>query len=287
VAKRKKHDEKDDDAPRPPPAVGTSLKALLKGVDLSKGDAKPSGASAKASAPVAKPSGASAKHKASVTSSARGTGSGSGSGSATSTAPAAEKLARPSDTLRGDDRIAFYDAIAGVRSLDHGRPARPQRAVPIKTQPAVRVPRESLDAPARKKLGELVGGAHRFDVAIEEDGFLEALRTDAPIEALGALRVAEPRIDATLDLHGLREADVEDRCARWIREQHRKGARRVRIVHGKGLHSPHGIAVLRDAVRQVLEASVATPLVLAFSSAPPSMGGTGATLVELTRDKVR
>lgn len=279
MAKRKKHEREREETPTPPPSVGTSLKGLLKGLDLSKkpaaekaseATAKPSRGPAEAPRHAGKPSASTAKRS---------------DPAPTAPDPQPEAaLARPSDRLRGDDRIAFYDAIAGVRALGQ---ARPQRAVPVKTAPAPRVSRESLDGPARRKLGELVGGAHRFDVAVEEDGFVEGLRTDAPIEALGALRVREPRVDATLDLHGLREADVEDRAARWIREQHRRGARRLLIVHGKGLHSPDGVAVLRQAVHRVLEASTATPLVLAFASAPPSMGGTGATLVELARDRGR
>jgi DNA-nicking Smr family endonuclease len=292
VAKRKKHEHDRDETPAPP-SVGTSLKGLLKGLDLSKkpeagqaprASAKSSGAPAKPSGAPAKPSGAPAKPSGQPVKPSGQPAKPSAAPQAASDPRPETTLVRPSDRLRGDDRIAFYDAIAGVRGLGQ---ARPQRAVPIKTAPAVRVPRESLDAPARRKLGELLAGAHRFDVAVEEDGFVEGLRTDAPIEALGALRVKDPRVDATLDLHGLREADVEDRCARWIREQHRKGARRVLVVHGKGLHSPDGIAVLRQAVHRVLEASIATPLVLAFASAPPALGGTGATLVELSRERGR
>lgn len=282
MAKRKKHERATEEAPARPPTVGTSLKGLLKGLDLSK---KPEAAKAptrpEGPSDVAPKAGQKPAPKAPSLASAPPTRVQARLEPAPP--PGDATLARPSERLRGNDRIAFYDAIAGVRPLDR---TRPERAVPIKTAPAPRVAREALDAPARRKLGELVAGAHRFDVAIDEDGFVEALRVDAPIEALGALRQKAPRIDATLDLHGLREVDVEDRAPRWIREQHRRGARRVSIVHGKGLHSPDGIAVLREAVHRVLEASIATPLVLAFASAPPALGGTGATLVELTRAKV-
>jgi DNA-nicking Smr family endonuclease len=287
---RKKTTQRDDDDARaqPAPSVGTSLKGLLKGVSLGArpnagaADAKPN---AKGGAgPTSTKSGPSHKNTEHVL-------KGEAKASAPRAADAAPDpskpvvLARPSDGLKGNDRIAFYDAIAGVRSLDAGGRPKPKRAVPVKTTAAPVVTRDAVDAPARKKLGELVGGAHRFDVAIEEDGFVEGLRRDAPVEALGALRREQPRIDATLDLHGLREALVEDRLARWLREQHKKGARRVLVVHGKGLHSSDGVAVLRDAVLRVLEASIATPLVLAFASAPPPLGGTGATLVELAKER--
>jgi DNA-nicking Smr family endonuclease len=291
--------EQGDEHPQPAPSVGTSLKGLLKGLSLdgkdakasqgnakpSQGQHKPSQGQPKASQGQSKASGPSHKNTEQVLKGEAKPGAQRAAGSDTAPDPSRPVVvARPSDGLRGDDRIAFYDAIAGVRSLDAGRP-KPKRAVPVKTTAAPVVSRDAVDAPARKKLGELVGGAHRFDVAIEDDGFVEGLRRDAPVEALGALRREQPRVDATLDLHGLREAVVEDRLARWLREQHKKSARRVLVVHGKGLHSSDGVAVLRDAVIRVLEASIATPLVLAFASAPPALGGTGAMLVELARER--
>ncbi len=310
--KKKQHDDETERAPAPPPNVATSLEGLLKGVSLQTLDEAAKAAAAKSAAMAPKPSNVpsqqhgkpsqqhgkpsqqhgkpsqqhgkpSAAHASAKPSS---TPTKSVPSSETEAAPSGTTVvARPSDSLKGHDRTAFYDAIAGVRSLDAGRP-KPRRAVPVKTSGARAAPaREELDVSARKKLGELVGGAHRFDVAIEDDGFVEGLRRDAAVESLGALRRDQPRVDATLDLHGLREAVVDDRLARWIREAHKKGARRVLVIHGKGLHSVDGVAVLRDAVLRVLEASIATPLVLAFASAPAAMGGTGAMLVELSRER--
>jgi len=294
VARKKKHASpaEREDTPAPVPVVGTSLKALLKGVSLDGGKTakagdKPSQSTGKPSQGTSKPSQGSGKASASLQKAPPPVKPAPGPPAGTAPASPVPAVApRPSETLRGNDRIAFYDAIAGVRSLDHDRPGRPRRAVPVRTaDPAPPPSREAIDAPARQKLGELVAGAHRFDVAVEEDGFVEGLRRDAPIEALGALRRDKPRVDGTLDLHGLREAVVEDRLARWLRESHRKGARRVLVIHGKGLHSADGVAVLREAVLRVLQASIATPLVLAFASAPAAMGGTGAMLIELTKER--
>lgn len=303
--KNKQHDEATE-RPAPVPNVGTSMKGLLKGLSLAKLDEAAKAAEAEARAKAAAAAASRPKNASKPSQAHAKPSQGHAKPSQTYAKPSQAQpkaspvqpkvdepkaadtsgttvVARPSDSLKGHDRTAFYDAIAGVRALDQGRP-KPRRAVPVKTSEAVAPPpREDADAPLRKKLGELVGGAHRFDVAIEDDGFVEGLRRDAPVEALGALRRDQPRVDATLDLHGLRESVVDDRLARWIREAHKKGARRVLVIHGKGLHSADGVAVLRDAVLRVLEASIATPLVLAFSSAPPAMGGTGATLVELSR----
>lgn len=288
--KRKKHaaEPTENAKLKPIPTVGTKLKGLIEVVLKADADKKAAEKASPKAAPKPKPKGASKPQtlaQAQTASSAK----------APLPRPAAElekpapAIRPPSNTLRGDDRIAYFDAIAGVRPLGaiKGKLRHEPSLASVKKNPVdqalVANERQSNEAGARKKLGELLGGGYEFDIAVDEDDVLEALRRDAPIEALGALRKPNPRVDGTLDLHGLREVEVEDRLARWVREQHRKGARRLLIIHGKGLRSPHGVAVLRDCVRLTLSASIATPLVHAFASAPPSLGGTGATLVELGR----
>ena len=65
-----------------------------------------------------------------------------------------------------------------------------------------------------------------------------------------------------------------------MRTEHRRGLRRILVVCGKGLHSA-GPPVLRDAALDALTRGGAAPLVLAVASAPISLGGTGALLVQL------
>ena len=308
--KRKKHDRAEHDAPKPIPTVGTKLKGLIEGVIQAEAKKKELAKAQPKSLAKGLPSGASK-----FTGGAGG--KNAGKSVSTGTAPKLAKsavaktpdvqakpglvvpasegmqvappLRPPSETLRGNDRIAYFDAIAGVRPIGavKGKLRHEPSLGAVKKNPInvalVATERQTNEASARKKLGELLGGGYEFDIAVDEEDVLEALRRDAPIEALGALRKANPRIDATLDLHGMREAVVEDKLARWVREQHRKGARRLLIIHGKGLRSPQGVAVLRDCVRSTLASSIATPLVHAFASAPPDLGGTGATLVELGR----
>lgn len=291
--KRKKHERADNDAPKPIPNVGTKLKGLIEVV--LKEDAKKKElekAQPKAAKQALKP----ASHAASKAQTFAQSQAQKAPAKAAAPSPVAEPakppatpIRPPSETLRGDDRIAYFDAIAGVRPIGavKGKLRHEPSLSAVKKNPInealVANERQTNEASARKKLGELLGGGYEFDIAVDEDDFLEALRRDAPIEALGALRKANPRVDATLDLHGMREADVDDKLARWVREQHKKGARRLLIIHGKGLRSPQGVAVLRDCVRSTLASSIATPLVHAFASAPPDLGGTGATLVELGR----
>jgi DNA-nicking Smr family endonuclease len=193
--------------------------------------------------------------------------------------PSSPAGARPSQALRGEDRIAYLDALAGVRPL-RGRAAVRIGAVAHPPAPPADGEREG-DAIARARLGALIAGGVRFDVHREE-GWIQGLRRDQKPAVLGALRRARIPDADTLDLHGVRAADASERVTRFVREAHRAGVRRVRIVHGKGLHSEGG-GVLADIVVEALTAGATAARTIAFVTAPPEEGGAGALLVELAR----
>lgn len=187
---------------------------------------------------------------------------------------------RPSTAARGDDRTAFMDAMVGVRPLkDKGPPpvrgqGRPRRPVP---------PAESSgDVEARARLAALVGGGVRFEVERDDD-LVQGWRVGTPARAAHALgrRGAVP--EATIDLHGMTAAEAERELVRFLRAQQRRGVRRVCVVTGKGLHSEGGVGVLRDRAVRTITDGGAAPVVAAFASAPASLGGAGALMVQLTR----
>lgn len=185
--------------------------------------------------------------------------------------------ARPSATLRGHDRFAYFEAMSGVRPLARRGPVRTGTAV-VGAAPRDDAAARARDEEVRARLAALVGGGVRFDVRRDDD-WIEALREGQPVAALRTLARAAAA-EATLDLHGARAADVEPQLGRWLRAQHRAGARRVLVIHGKGLHSPGG-PVLRDAVVAALTEGGAAPLVVALCPASAALGGTGALLVQL------
>lgn len=79
-------------------------------------------------------------------------------------------------------------------------------------------------------------------------------------------------ITGTLDLHLFKPAEVGDLVPGYLAGCRTRGILRVRIVHGKGTGQ------LRERVHAVLRR---LPAVASFSLAPESMGGWGATVVEL------
>jgi DNA-nicking Smr family endonuclease len=79
-------------------------------------------------------------------------------------------------------------------------------------------------------------------------------------------------ITEVFDLHTVHPREVKAVVEAYLEEAHRLGLKSLRIIHGRG------IGVQRATVRAVLARS---PLVIAFTDAPPEAGGWGATVVTL------
>jgi DNA-nicking Smr family endonuclease len=83
---------------------------------------------------------------------------------------------------------------------------------------------------------------------------------------------------AELDLHGLTKVEAKRELADFLYECMRRGARCVRIIHGKGLGSKNREPVLKLHVRHWL---TQRDEVLAYVQARPVDGGGGAVMVLL------
>jgi len=85
----------------------------------------------------------------------------------------------------------------------------------------------------------------------------------------------------TLDLHGMSVEKAETAVRSFCVSARGQVARTVLIVHGKGIHSPTGQAVLRDEVAHWLSTAPVARDVLCFVTARPKHGGAGAMYVLL------
>ena len=72
------------------------------------------------------------------------------------------------------------------------------------------------------------------------------------LEAL--LRSAYPDNAPELDLHGLRVPEALEQVATALEKSEAQGLQQLRIICGKGRHSPGGKGVLREAVAGWLDA---------------------------------
>jgi len=85
-------------------------------------------------------------------------------------------------------------------------------------------------------------------------------------------------VQDSLDLHGSTGEAARKLLQQFLHEATNRGLRCVLVIHGKGLNSKDGEAVLRKLARHWL---VQHPQVLAFCNAQPRDGGSGAVVVLL------
>ena len=94
------------------------------------------------------------------------------------------------------------------------------------------------------------------------------------------LRQGQYPTEATLDLHYKTVAQARQELVQFIRKAHKLGQRSLLINHGKALQGDSGYATIKSYVNHWLPQLEA---VLAFHSAQPQHGGTGAVYVMLKK----
>ncbi len=169
-----------------------------------------------------------------------------------------------------DDRRLFREAVRGVKPLD--RPARVHERP--KPRPAARFARAERLAVLEESLREVP-----LDPDLEGGDTLVFRRPGVQPAVLRRLRRGEYRVQGEIDLHGLTVRQAQEALREFLAQALRRQWRCVRIVHGKGLRSGHRGPVLKATVASVLRR---LGPVLAFVSARPADGGTGAVYVLLS-----
>jgi DNA-nicking Smr family endonuclease len=188
--------------------------------------------------------------------------------------------ASPAESPAAELRL-LNDAYAGARPLSE-KPARKLVSTPPVRRGAGAASQEDRaeELAARKRLAALVSGGVHFKIK-REDEFVQAYRSEASSKVVAKLSGKGFSPEATLDLHGERAARVSDNVAAFVRLHHRRGARHLLIIVGKGLHSEDGNGVLLPALVDALTQGLCAPLVRGFATAHASLGGTGAVAVLL------
>jgi DNA-nicking Smr family endonuclease len=85
-------------------------------------------------------------------------------------------------------------------------------------------------------------------------------------------------IQDKLDMHGLHSGAARRLLQEFLHHAREQQLRCVLVIHGKGLNSASGEAVLKARTRHWLTQH---PGILAYCDAPPKEGGTGAVLILL------
>ena len=98
------------------------------------------------------------------------------------------------------------------------------------------------------------------------------------------LRRGEIDVEREVDLHGLNSQEAKAYLEASLENAVRAGERCVMAIHGQGRHST-GAPVLRTALPGWILGSRFAAKVLGFAPAPDKLGGAGATLVWLRRQR--
>lgn len=174
-----------------------------------------------------------------------------------------------------DDLALFQKAMQGVKplSVDRRLRQRPRpRPVPLNLDET------TSDDPLTGALAGDYGQA--FDTVDEVPELLWFHRPGLQHSLLRKLRKGRLPVGAELDLHGMTVAEARPAVDRLLAEAGEFGIRCVRIIHGKGKMSADRRPVLKGLLDRCLRER---DEVLAFSSARPEDGGTGAVYVLLRR----
>lgn len=175
--------------------------------------------------------------------------------------------------VSADDAQLFRDAIGRVRPLpDASAPAPAPEPPPPSPEQFLRdeaqVQSDLLDLP--------------FDsAAIELGDEISWLKAGQASSLLRRLRRGDFSVRAEIDLHEMSAAVARVAINAFIDDCLRNHEFCVRIVHGKGLRSRNTGPVLKRLTATLL---ARRKDVLAYASARPAQGGTGAVVVLLQRD---
>jgi DNA-nicking Smr family endonuclease len=172
-------------------------------------------------------------------------------------------LKKPTDKVKPEDAALFRTVVGTVNALPDPNRIEPQRPP---RKPLLRTPAQTPSIP--DTLSD--SGA--------ENAPDEFLRNGLSRMTLRKLRRGHWPVQDSLDLHGNSGDAARKLLQEFLHEAARRGLRCVLVIHGKGMNSPGGAAVLRKLTRHWL---MQRPDVLAWCDAPPTGGGSGAALVLL------
>ncbi|MGE5841918.1 MAG: Smr/MutS family protein [Deltaproteobacteria bacterium] len=178
-----------------------------------------------------------------------------------------------------DEMVFFLDAMSGVTPMPEDR----RRSVQGSTSSA-KPSRPPTDESRliMEHLQGLVTGSVELDITFSDE-YIEGAVQGFNRKLMKKLKRGELPVQGHIDLHGLTKQDAETAVTDFLLDSFRNGMRCVLIVHGRGLNSPESLPVLKEGLPQWLNRGRVRKVVLAFATARPYDGGTGATYVFLRK----
>lgn len=166
----------------------------------------------------------------------------------------------------------FEEAMEDVCPIAPNNVAQPLRR-------PVEISSNEDEAEALKVLNSFCrSGSH--DVKLSRE-YVEHSSDPAGRLYLEGLRTGRFAVQAHLDLHGLEVERARDTIDSFIQTSVRAGHFCVRVVHGRGLHSPEKYSLLKENVQRFLRTRRLSRYIIAYTSARIVDGGGGAVYVLL------
>ncbi len=177
------------------------------------------------------------------------------------------------------DEQFFRDAMADVTPFTENR-KKTIRFPGTNIMPTHPAPDDEQEAMAH--LYDLVNGSIDLDITFSDE-YMEGSVKGFNRKLMKRLKKGEFPVQDYIDLHGLTRQEAAKNVRDFLFQSCRLGHRCVLIVHGRGLNSPDSFPVLKERMPKWLTRGPVKKIVLAFSSAKPYDGGTGAIYVLLRR----
>lgn len=186
-------------------------------------------------------------------------------------APSAKKHTDPLPAELLSEEDVFLQAVSGVTPLTPGG-----RSVAPSTRPT------KPKMPAAPSFPKLLEEHIEFDMEYSHE-FLTGQVRGLDSKMFQKLKSGQFSIQAHLDLHGLNAAQARLALSDFLRRSYMEGKRSVLVITGRGLNSPDGQGVLRQELSTWLTQAPLKRIVLAFTTALPKHGGSGAVYLLLRR----
>jgi len=180
-----------------------------------------------------------------------------------------------------DDMACFKEAMTDVTPLTG---ARQRIAKPPDRNARPVHPPNAGDLEVMAHLSDLVSGTAEMDITFSDE-YTEGCVHGFDRKLMQKLKNGLFPIQDHVDLHGCTRHEAELKVTEFLLRSYRIGLRCVLVVHGRGLNSEDHIPVLKERLPLWLNRGPVKRIVLAFSTARPYDGGTGAIYVLLRRSR--
>lgn len=178
------------------------------------------------------------------------------------------------DSMSDEDKAIFRDHMRSVKPLNEKN-----KKVRIDT-PKPAIPPKRIHAPIPQEKKEYYLSDVIKDTVLSHT-LLSYAQSGLPNQRFKALKNGQIPWKGRLDLHGLKSENARDALCQYIENQAEQGKRCLLIIHGKGGYEG-APPIIKNLVNRWLPQ---LDDVLAFHSALPKDGGTGAVYVLLKRKR--